>query len=1310
MGGDGRADPFQQDREYDSHRKGRMNGVDLIKQAKEAGFNDDEIGEGVAQLRQKATDAGFGQGEIDTFFGEPPFDPTPVKQLVQENIKKATKPEGESTEPKPVNSFIDALEYGLQMSVSGLLARGKVPDKQLTEDAPMASRVVSGMATMAGDLPFMVGGALVGRMPGAFALPTALRKIYVDKLEKGEATTWGEFWERASGTLIETGKSWLTGYFTAGAGNLVKAAPIVSPTAKSVATVTSEVATMVTVGKALEGEIPQARDFLDAAVVIFGVKGAMKGAAKLRKIYAETGVKPADLVSDMEKDPTILQDVLAENVETPKAYEAAIEINAAGGGQEPPKPPPPPAPPKEPDNPLYAKHITKQTPQEIVLSRISIGGSEPKEKMTLEQFYTMAVDDLNPIQEFVKEVTAGKPIAALKNTYERARRSRGSFGRANQMLEHATYDFKTNENNGPALKEILKPVKKDLNGIRAYGVSKRVIELEGRGVKTGVNLDAAKAVVKEDAAKYEPIFRELVAYQNRVSKHLLDSGVITKEVYDAMLDANKEFVPFFRVMDDGAPGGAKLGGGITVRNPIKRMEGSERIIVDPLESIVKNTYLYASMAERNMVLKSFVDLAMTSTQTGKYLRKVPAPVRQIQLHEDEIQALFDEFVTIKKKSSHERTETSKTTTGDGAAPDSKAFTMVKDRVMEALKARGFSDGEATQMISRLMAKEASSSTVEKVITDMKKTEYVPEIDIRLPNDVATVFRTAREPLKDNEIGFFNKGKWEVYEVDKDVASAFKSLDAESANLIVKILAIPARTLRAGAVLSPDFMGRNMIRDQAMAFTLSKSGYVPFIDLMRGFTSIMKKEEYFQEWLKGGGAQSTFAAMDREYLRDSLNSLTKDAGLGTRAWNVVKSPLDMLRIMSELAENATRVGVFKQARQHGATIEEAAFTAREGTLDFQRIGSKMRAANMIATFLNAHVQGLDRVARGFHDDPFGMTMRAGISITVPSLLLWMNNREDPRWKEIPQWQKDLFWIVMTEDHIYRIPKAHELGLVFGTIPERLMEAMVSENPDAFKDLSKTLLQTFIPNMIPSGTVPVIEQFANRSLFTDAPVVPSDLEKLLPEYQYTDYTTETSKALGRIMGSFPGLTERAISDEEPLIGGTVRALSSPILVENYVRAWTGGLGTYVLQLADKGLREAGVLPDPVKPASTLADIPFVKAFVVRYPSATAQSVQDFYDGYYAQQKLVDTWKDRMRAGDLDAMNRVNALDKSALAKIDGIRTVLTMHSKYIRDVDKNPVWTAEEKRQLIDVAYYRMIELAAMGKAQMRAMHKQLNAEP
>ena len=292
----------------------------------DAGFSESDIASWQAEQRRALSDAGYNQAQIDTEFGEPPLDPKPAAKAIRDNIEKAIAPEAVDGEPKPVKDFMEALDAGFQGSITGLLKRGKVPDKTLAEDAPMASRIAGSIGQLAGDVPAMVGGALLGGAnpitgtAGAFALPAGLRKVITDAYEKGEATNWGEFWERASGAIIETGKGYVTGAATGAAGKLIGAAPIASPTAEAAATLSGEVATMVTVGKALEGEVPSSNDFLDAAVIVAGAKGAVKTAKKLRDVYSKAGVKPDEFIADTEKDVTIGQDFVAENIPVPRAY------------------------------------------------------------------------------------------------------------------------------------------------------------------------------------------------------------------------------------------------------------------------------------------------------------------------------------------------------------------------------------------------------------------------------------------------------------------------------------------------------------------------------------------------------------------------------------------------------------------------------------------------------------------------------------------------------------------------------------------------------------------------------------------------------------------------------------------------------------------------------------------------------------------------------------------------------------------------------------------------------------------------------
>lgn len=960
----------------------------------------------------------------------------------------------------------------------------------------------------------------------------------------------------------------------------------------------------------------KSEDFVNAARAVGD--DAKPVQEKLLRAYEEQGRHPAEVATDAQADAVVAQRLLSKD---PK------DAPYSGGEKPPPPPESPPKPPEPPEPGSFGEA------QQKILDKISVGEKGAERPWTLSRLYTEAIDDLHPLK------------AVSGDAYQMARLTRGQFGKAEHFLEYGTFDFNTYKTTGAPLKTILDPVRNDLDGLRAYLASKRSLDLEASGRKSGMDLDAARRVVAEGEGQYGKISGELVDYQNRLLTYLKDAGVVSDKAFDAMVEANQNYVPFFRVFaEQGAPGTKGFGPG----NPLKKLKGSERDIYDPLESIIKNTYAYVSIAERNQVGITLID-------------------------------------ALKK---------------EGFKVESKRAAPLDRDLADHLKAEGISD---PAKLSEFIAREAADGTT-----------------------LSAWRNGVREEVKVN---------------DPELVAAFRGIDRQSAGLITRVAAVPAKTLRAGAVLSPDFIARNIIRDFMTAFVNTSRGVFTPIDTARGLMSAIRKDADFQNWLKSGGANSTMVALDRAYLQESLQKLTADTGLMERSWNVITHPiregLKPLQMVSELAEAATRLGEFKRTARgetSKAALQEAAFASREVTLDFARMGARMRAYNMVTAFANAQLQGMDRVVRAFKDRPVNTMAKVAGGITLPSVLLWWANHDDQRYKDLPHWQKDLFWIVLTDKwqpidaadaaskpahlvrekngkwefnngSIWRIPKPFELGVIFGSGAERALEATVGQSKEAFDGFTKSVIEILTPNFMPTAVQPLIEQWSNRSTFSDRTLIPADVEKHLPEYQYTPYTTQLSRQLGQVIAAFPGMREASVEPGHPS-GPLARALTTPILIENYVRGWTGGLGMYAMQAADAALRKAGKLPDPVTPTPTLADIPFVKAFAVRYPSAGAQPIQDFYDGHEKAKRFFDTWMARAREGDSAAMARIEAAGgPQTFGRLDAIKDTLSEHSKLIRDIYKNPEVPADEKRQLIDGLYYAMIQLARSG----REMQRQI-AEP
>lgn len=1189
-----------------------------------------------------------------------------VKQAFSENLSKpTTKDDG----TKQAGSFMDYLDAGYQMSVTGLMKRGKMPDVLMPEDAPMWAKIASQTGQLAGDIPAMVvgawmgseaggavggiaGGAIgaagggVGALPGAatgaavgssigssagaFALPAYLRRSLIDNYQKGAIKDAKDFWGRQSAAFLDAYKQAEVGALTAGAGMVVGPAvkAIASPTVASAAKLASEITTMVTMGKAVEGQLPNKEDFLTAAVMVGGMHLATLSASGLSnqikristksgEVYAKTGVMPDEMIRDAQANPVIRQELASSNIEIPNAYTSRIDpsmleklepisvtpamskpvdIGGNEGGVS--------LKPAEKVSTPAIEQIADDS-FSVVKSRISFEPT-PKKGMTLDKLYTNMLDNLHPIKQ-LRDVLAGdEPVIPKDDPYILARLTRGSYGRADQFLEFSPFKFDTLENTGKSLSKVLEPVREDIDNFRAYAVSRRALELNNRGIETGISPEAAREVVNANP-KYQEAFSQLQEYQTKTLEYLRDSGIVSKEGFEKMQEANKDYVPFYRLMDDKPSGPDSAGKGLSVKAPIKGIKGSERMIVDPIESIVKNTYLYVQLAERNRALTALANLAESAGDRGSELmERIPAPMKGITVREPEIARFMKE---------------------QGIEGDPAEF---------------------------------------------------------------SIFRQANRGLANDEIALFRDGQKEIYRVSPEVATAVRALDQESVGMLTKMASIPAQYLRAGTTLSPEFVARNFMRDQLTAFNLGSNGFRPVFDTLRGLGSIFKKDEDYQNWLKSGGANSAMVSVDRQYVEENVLKIAKETGMMSHAWNVVKSPIELMKVTSELIENSTRLGAFKRAMDEtpNATTSDifsAGYEAREVTLDFQRIGAKTRAMNMITAFWNASAQGLDKTVRSFGDRPLETSMKLTASVTLPSVLLWYANHDDPRYKEVPSWQKDLFWLVMTKDHIYRIPKPMELGILFGSLPERALDKFYDEKPDAFKGLSGDFMGALTPSFLPTFAVPVIEQFANRSTFTGNAIVPHSLEGLLPEYQYTDYTTESGKLLGKLVATVPGMKDSQ--------------LSSPSVIENYARAWSGQLGSYALKLADQALIKSGAITDPIKPTPSLADIPVVKAFVVRYPSAGAQSIQDFYDRYGEVQTRMNTIKHLAKEGDFMAAQKEMRLAEEAdlVFNLAGIKEALGNQTRFIQMVYKNKDMTPDEKRQIIDGSYYMMIKMTQQGNA-------------
>lgn len=525
---------------------------------------------------------------------------------------------------------------------------------------------------------------------------------------------------------------------------------------------------------------------------------------------------------------------------------------------------------------------------------------------------------------------------------------------------------------------------------------------------------------------------------------------------------------------------------------------------------------------------------------------------------------------------------------------------------------------------------------------------------------------------DSTFSVWNNGKKEVYQTTPELYRAIMLLDREPAQGILKILSIPAGWLRAGAVLSPEFIVRNPVRDAWSAFIYSKYGFIPGLDTFRGLMHLLKKDDLYWEYMNSGAAHSAMVSLDRDYLAQNIRSMMEKPAIQKLITPLnPKTYIDILRAFSEATEVATRLGEFENARKgyNGVvnrlfgsqrtprSVEEAGLSTRDVTLDFSRSGTWGKEINKYVAFWNATVQGADKMARAFKEDPTGTSAKVFMSITLPSIALYYMNRDDQRYQELPQWQKDLFWIIPTKDTLIRIPKPFEAGILFGTSVERLLQYVDKKDLNAFKDFAQTVGEALMPGWLPTAMLPVIEWTTNYSMFMGRNIVPQSQSKLPPKLQYGANTS----ALGKYIGE--------------------KFDVSPSKVDNTIRGYTGGLGGLAMFGSDVA---AGAFDN--RPAMRLSEWPGVRAFTAT-PYKSSQSVQEFYDKYGEQERLYNAWRQTGK--------RPQEFDPVQYERLKAVSQIMSEVNKLEKRIMADTKLSSEEKRNRLDQLQVRAVNYARMG---------------
>ena len=773
-------------------------------------------------------------------------------------------------------------------------------------------------------------------------------------------------------------------------------------------------------------------------------------------------------------------------------------------------------------------------------------------KKAKNEAYTMFVDELHPLKELMDQIEreTGEKIAFEDNVFFQAWLARGWAGKAEALLEHGAP-----EHGIKAFEDIMKDINKnEQKDFSTYLVALHDLDLHKNKQKATFEYTEDAAVLGKHAGneRFQKAAKEIYKYQDYLLKMLVKEGMLTAKAYHTMRKMYPHYIPFFRDMSDVGMQSFLSGGKgfIDVSSPVKRLKGSTRDIIDPLESIIKNTFQFVNAIERNHVGRTFAKLA-----------------------------------------------------------DKKGMGQI----------------------------------VERVNGDKAKT--------------------------DNTFNVWENGEKATYETTPELAQTMRMLDKEKANMVVKILSYPANWLRAGATLSLEFILSNPVKDMIGATIYSKHGFIPVLDTFKGLALYLKKGDLFWEYQKSGAAHAAMVSLDRDYLGGKVRDIVRRESKFTK---LVKNPIEALRAMSEATEMATRLAEYDNARKGYTSVgnrlfskerkplsaREAALESRDITLDFSRRGTHTKKINQVVAFFNAAIQGTDKMARTFAEDPRGTTIKAFLYITLPSIMLWNINKDDPRYQELPQWEKDTFWIIPGKENMYKIPKPFEAGILFGTAFERMLQYMDDKkngrNGVGFKGFGDRVIDSLAPSFMPTAMIPVVEAMTNYSLFRQRNIIPQSQENLPARLQYGANTSEVAK----------------------FVGDKINV--SPYIVDNTIRGYGGGLAGLGLSGIDavSGAKENNT-------AKKWYEAPGIRRFTAT-PYQSSDSVQRVYDDYKEQEKLHNEFK---LTG-----QRPDGYDAKEFAKLKNASDSLKGLNKASKAIINNERMSGEQKREQLDKINMRKANIA------------------
>jgi len=818
-----------------------------------------------------------------------------------------------------------------------------------------------------------------------------------------------------------------------------------------------------------------------------------------------------------------------------------------------------------------------------IKSMISYDYKPPSKGFRPKQWFNQLFTDRNTgIKLFEDALTKGKGAPFTESPYILSRLLPGTSGKAETFLNFETFSAMTMRKTGESLENILSRIKGREKDFDAFLICKGCEDYYRRGKNPGFQGETVLAAGKLLTSKhldFPDLQKRIVTYNQNLLDYITEMGIVSDKTARYWKFLNQNYVPFYRLWEESHSGRFSGFGKsvVDVLVPIYSRKGGEYPVISPLQNIIKNTYTLIEVAERNKVGEAIANLVDSDPKAARdFAEKIELPVKPTSFTLKEIEhQLIQKGLDLKELSEIMRDE--------GIEPG------ITDAIESTLN-------EVFNIFRPFRPKDSRLFSV-------------------LRKDKSGNTYTSHYQLQDSMLA--------------DSVRAMMPITINSPLLrgLYNALKFPSVTLRAGSILTPEFMMRNPMKDVFTAFIYTEHGIRFPVNLPQSLFHVLGKPNLYKEWLKSGGPMAHLVSVDQKEMSRTVNDLVQSKNLIRKGVKTITHPLEALRVLSQISEEITRVAEFKsvldaemkKGTPYPEALKKSGYASREITLDFNKAGTLGRIMNEFCAFWNPGVQGVDKLLRELKNNPKRVVPKIIASITIPSMLLSILNKDNGRLDDFPAWTK-MFWLFdfypvqrdkwneMASDEkarysakypIFRISKPFEVGLIAAGIGESVIDYIYKKEPDTVKQylsqITKSSPFDFSTNL-PTVLKPFIELMVNKDLFFDYSIVPSTDKAMKGEmrkYQYRPNTSETAILMSRL------------SD----------GLFSPLEFEHLTQSWFSGLGRYGSEALDMISKE--FIPEEMRGKKIhrkfIGRIPGIKGMLIEGPYQNAPPIEKFYKIY-------------------------------------------------------------------------------------------------